>query len=509
MYCPNCKNTVDKNDKFCSNCGHEIVCSKKTKKKSLRYILLICVEIVCIIAAVVAIKKIFLSSEKEEVALEETADNEANFLALVQNTEGKYGYINENCEEIIPCKYDDAMMFGEAGLAAVAMKAEGSSEDEEAYKWGFIDITGNLVIPMEYDMVGDFPMQQQDDVVVVGKKDEYTDTWSYGFVNIQGEEVIECAEFSDPLITMYPAHNDFKYIWLREKTIEENENVYQEAIFDKRGNVLVPFGEYESVGRNSSSNGTRAFSKVVDADNGDEVIKYGLINEKGEEITPFIYENINDWGDNDLVAASQLIEDDGKIVCKYGYINEMGYRIIPFIYDEALEFSNGLAAVKDENGTWGYINMEGEEIIKNINYTPYGGGFDKNGIAIVLDEEENIILLNTQGEKIFEGIDDILWAAEVISTYGKNIDDSYYGSDMQDIYLCMKDNKYGCVNAVGENVIPFVYSEMSPFGKNGCAAAITEDGKVQYIDRNNNVVVELDDTYQYASMFVKVQPIGE
>ena len=54
--------------------------------------------------------------------------------------DGKYGYIDTTGKVVIPCQYDDAWSFSE-GLARV-WKGE---------KTGFVDKNGKEVIPCEYD----------------------------------------------------------------------------------------------------------------------------------------------------------------------------------------------------------------------------------------------------------------------------------------------------------------------------------------------------------------------
>ena len=53
---------------------------------------------------------------------------------------GKYGFIDQTGKVVIPLKYDDALYFNE-GLASV--KRNG--------KWGFIDKDGKVMIPLKYD----------------------------------------------------------------------------------------------------------------------------------------------------------------------------------------------------------------------------------------------------------------------------------------------------------------------------------------------------------------------
>ena len=53
---------------------------------------------------------------------------------------GKCGYVNKSGEEVIPLKYDYVFAFSE-GLATVKLNG----------KWGFINTSGEEVIPLKYD----------------------------------------------------------------------------------------------------------------------------------------------------------------------------------------------------------------------------------------------------------------------------------------------------------------------------------------------------------------------
>lgn len=85
-------------------------------------------------------------------------------------------------------------------------------------------------------------------------------------------------------------------------------------------------------------------------------VKWGVIDEEGKEIVPFIYNHARMYNDG-LVA----VKKDGK----WGFIDKEGKIIIPFIYLDAEYYSNGLASVKNEQG-WGFINIKGKIIIPFI-----------------------------------------------------------------------------------------------------------------------------------------------
>ena len=63
----------------------------------------------------------------------------------IVNRFGKYGFINKNREEVVPCRYQEVSEF-----------KEGLSRVKDGGKWGFIDKTGREVIPCRYDVAYDF-----------------------------------------------------------------------------------------------------------------------------------------------------------------------------------------------------------------------------------------------------------------------------------------------------------------------------------------------------------------
>ena len=83
---------------------------------------------------------------------------------------------------------------------------------------------------------------------------------------------------------------------------------------------------------------------------------------------------------------------------KVGLIGHVGDLIVEPVYDEALHFTNGLAAVK-QNGKWGYINARGEVVIgfyyddayTSVACTSFGKGMpysaDDNGVVVLAHDD--------------------------------------------------------------------------------------------------------------------------
>jgi hypothetical protein len=88
--------------------------------------------------------------------------------------------------------------------------------------------------------------------------------------------------------------------------------------------------------------------------------KYKLLNEQGKSISPMEF---------DLVFA---LDEEGlfeaEVDRKWGIINNHGYEVIPFIYDR-IEYANASASSKQRlfsveiNRKWGIIDVKGKEVI--------------------------------------------------------------------------------------------------------------------------------------------------
>ena len=63
----------------------------------------------------------------------------------------------------------------------------------------------------------------------------------------------------------------------------------------------------------------------------------------------------------DFSESLACVQKDGK----YGFINKEGEEVIKPIYDNACYFSEGLARVRKDD-KWGFINKEGKEVVKPV-----------------------------------------------------------------------------------------------------------------------------------------------
>ena len=128
----------------------------------------------------------FINEDGEEIVpcKYDEASDFSEGLAIVE-AEGLCGFVNEKGEESIPCKYQGAYGFSE-GLAGV--ETEGGC--------GFINKDGEEIVPCKYEEVHNF----SEGLAGVKSKE------GWGFINKDGDEIIPCK------------YEDIFGFWNRNKT---------------------------------------------------------------------------------------------------------------------------------------------------------------------------------------------------------------------------------------------------------------------------------------------------
>ena len=485
MYCKKCGAEITKKDHFCPKCGNLLNppgndfnrTSNGPKRKRVWIITFLFICLVGLIGG---------------IFLKKRHDSDNQYLAVVKNEDGKYGFVNEDMEEIIECKYDIACGFNN-GIAAVGEKV-----GDDLYRWGFINAKGKQIVPFKYDDVyrgrgcenGLMPVAVLDADVVDAEEDDYR----WGFLNKLGEEIVRCQylDFSGGHGASYSISNHEGMV-----CVGDIDGYY--GIINSEGEEVIPC-EYVDIGSKygfRNDNNVIAVKKEI---NGED--RYGFINLKNEEVIPFIYEYAEDFGDNGLAA----VRKDGL----YGYIDKEGQEAIPFQFKSADSFSkNGLAVVKDEDGYYGYIDESGSVVIPCV--YEYAFGFGDNNLAVIWEnvgEESDGTgiykdgLIDDKGEIIVEPLE-----------Y-----DSLYYYDEAKMILAEKeingDYKYGYLDLNGNIVVEIEYDFTDYYGDNGLISVGYKregtnqedpDYYCQYIDKKGNVVIEVPKNYTYAGAFIKVR----
>lgn len=244
--------------------------------------------------------------KQEEKAREEY---EESLLRFEIRRKKKYGFMDKDGREVIPCKYDFVEGFKE-GLAKVRLNK----------KYGFIDISGKEVIPCKFDEAGEFC----EGLAWVRLDDDYS------YINKKGKVVIKLEDdeetptnFSEGLTT---AMVDDELCFINQK-----------------GKVVIDCDDYEQVYCFNEG-----MARVIDDDD-----EWGFIDKKGKLIVHCIYDDAEDFSE-----GLAVVKDGGK----YGYVDNTGKLVIPCRYDYAWSFHEGFAIVK-VNGKHGYIDKDGNTVI--------------------------------------------------------------------------------------------------------------------------------------------------
>ena len=351
---------------------------------------------------------------------------------------GNYGFIDRNGNEITPCKYVDAKSFYEERACVkfnekwgfintdgkmvtrykydeVGNFSEGLARVMHNDRWGYIDKNGEEVIPCEYYDANDFS----------GGRAKVSYGGGIIFVDKTGNTIpknywlgrggyLEAGDFSDGLARVKVSS---KYVL--------SPKVWYWGFIDIDGNEVIPckYDDVEDYGL-----GLAAVMKK-NIITGKE--KWGVINKHNDLIVPMIYEDSSDTYDaivnlidsvkiknwrikafdskGNLLVSDDLSENedatDGYILVNgalFGYddeeevfVDRNGKLLAAGVYDLLRSFSNGKALVK-RNNKYGFINTEGKEVIP----CKYDDAWDfVEGVALVklkrkfyiIDEHGNVI----------------------------------------------------------------------------------------------------------------------
>lgn len=229
---------------------------------------------------------------------------------------GRFGYINLRDNIIIKCIYDNVGDFSD-GLIRVS----------NGKRWGYIDSLGNQVIDFKFKYCKDFSEGLA--VAEKGKK--------CGYIDKKGNWVIE-PQFDGA----WNFKNGYAAVRIKDKWFfinREGRNIFNQYFPEIRRSGDIGFSEgYACVRLFFENNGQTVESK------------WGFIDTKGNRLTPFIYDEAENFSDGVAVVAR-----DGY---KYGYIDKTGKEIIEPIYEEAFDFKENLGLIRLD-GFYGFIDKNG------------------------------------------------------------------------------------------------------------------------------------------------------
>lgn len=410
--CPNCgKENIDE-AKFCTWCryGFPVTVENKTGNKGKKIALGILVIAICACLGGVYMllesgknantQKQEIAQKEESIQEEESAETDevaetisGEYLAPFMNSDSKWGYINQDGEVVIECKYDSASEFDKDGYAVVGMETD--SDASEYYTiFGLINSKGEEIIPPDYSYINN----------------------SIGTV---------CDNYGYRTISRLPY--PFYY-----------EEEYQ-GVIDHNGNIMIS-PEYSSI----SNIGDSGYYIACDAETG----MYGIIDEDYEWVCEPEYSWINSmWevsgvsteneakvNDRYILLVSCTFQEGGSVV---GIINTQGETIVPLDFsDIKAEIGSDRIIVKDGSGYYGAIDLNGEIQIP-CQYDEIGTFFYGDETYAIRDDE--VFLIDVYGNEKFLADAESGWQIE------------------KNLYEIGNDEEWKIINSDGNFLLPEGY----------------------------------------------------
>ncbi len=265
-----------------------------------------------------------------------------NFGLALASKNGKWGFIDKSGNEVIPFIYEYLSDFGPEGLAAACREINGVK------KYAFIDIKGNVTGDKYFEKARGF-VQGYAAVCVDG-------LWGFVDKNIEYHVEPRFSELSD-----YDANGYAEGSNVFTRTFIDIEGNYVEAPLSADGSVYFENDLTGLTNRYGTKLSEPIYERVsVRNANGKPVAYHIRKNGKtgiadiltGEIILEPIYDGVSGYfTENGMLPVSI----DGE----WGYVNRDGETLIDFKYSFANTFSEGFATVK-VGKKWGYINEKGE-----------------------------------------------------------------------------------------------------------------------------------------------------
>ena len=398
-------------------------------------------------------------------------------LAAVKK-DGKWGYINESGEVVIPFQYDVAGQFseGHAIVGRLLPKEEDDWYDRDRIALNIIDKNGNerpiLREPGEQIINHHLPVgdslpdsyifhngyAQIEDIFfwsnILISVDTATTAVQYGYSrNLEGP-------VNEGMAILTDLDGDYGYL-----NLETQQELRIKNSGDKYRYTLFPFNQ-----------GLAPVWRYSRDENGNQTpVELGFIDKTGKwVIQP---QPGGSFAVRSMYDFHQVFSDNGIAMIKsqqngkYGGINKQGQTVIPFVYDSAYSFNNGLAPAQ-QNGKWGHIDETGKWVIAPA-YDQVTN-FNGDGYALVVQNGEGI-LIDRKGNRI-PGQDKI----DTSNYFTYNDDGSSYVYDPTEMIVIGDEGNYGYARVTYNPPLP-EQSEVSGWAFEEVTAAIEENLVPNYL----------------------------
>jgi hypothetical protein len=238
------------------------------------------------------------------------ADAEESLYPHAERESGPWGYIDKTGSVVIPLQFEWAEPFSE-GLAAVRLNK----------KSGFIDNTGRLVIQPRFDRVR--PFQSGRASVGIGP--------DWGFIDRSGSEVV-------------PLSYAFTQSFSGDRASVGIRGTRKTGALDPSGQLVIA-PEFEGIAPFSEG--------LAKATRGG---KFGYIDPSGKVVAPFEFDHASEFRDARAVVRRESTKE-------WGFVDKTGALTVLSGFDLVFQPSEGLALVADKQRRMGAIDPDRQMVI--------------------------------------------------------------------------------------------------------------------------------------------------
>jgi hypothetical protein len=387
------------------------------------------------------------------------------------------------------------VFFASCGHTAGKYRASAKQHD----KYGYIDETGSFVIDPEFDVVWSFVRG----TAVVKNNGQY------GLIDKMGDWVVEPSYDSvipfsaDCFIVMQDSVFGFMQHGTGKMIIApQYEQVYYYTdelcvvqkgralgIVNSQGILVCPpqlqdlkemFGPLAIVVQSDTSDEMSMLLSIIDGG----AVKSGLINSKGQFVTPCKYDEIFDDVNSgyyypfvraDEYRNDSVVNDVPVMIGTYGIIDTTGRIVTEPMFEEMPVYGDGMFRVR-MHGKYGFADTTGKVVISAS--WEYAVAFSE-GKAIVSDNS-NSSIIDKSGKVIASDLGPGTGMYRFFSNRAR----------------CRSlDGMYGYMNSKGARVIPPAYDAADDFSEG--VAIVSKEGFYGLIDTNGKFIINPEYSFLY------------
>lgn len=312
----------------------------------------------------------------------EAKPSEKNMILAPVWNGGKWGYMDQTGKIVIPCQWESDDDKSPHSPGKPPYFSEGLACVKKDGKWGYMNKHGKLVIPCQWERASSFceglaPVKSNGlwgcidkaGKLVIPCQFDYGPTFSEGLADVKKNGTYGYINKTGKMVIPLGSDLILRRFHRGLAWIGKWDNLGFNRVFgciDRTGRLVLPY-QWNWVDEYSEG-----FAKVRK----DKffVANEGYIDELGNVVIPCQWVHAEDFHD----GLAKVLKNN-----KYGYIDKTGKLVIPCKWDYASDFHEGLAPVEDKHGRV-YIDKTGRTVMPaHIFDGNFYEGFAHNGWSYI------------------------------------------------------------------------------------------------------------------------------